>query len=91
MLDTVLYARDRWLKPDGVMLPDNCSLCLTATSESTFHERNLDYWNDVYGFKMTCMRNAVVQEASVMLVNDKHIATNSCLLKVSCIRYSIFS
>ena len=84
MLDTVLYARERWLKPDGIMLPDNCSLFLTATSETTFQERNLDYWNDVYGFKMTCMRNAVVQEASVMLVNDKYIATDSCLLKVDC-------
>ena len=82
MLDTVLYARDRWLKPDGIMMPDNCSLYLTASSDQALHERNLEYWENVYGFQMSCMRTAVVNEASVMVVNDSHIATDSCLLKV---------
>ncbi len=82
MLDTVLYARDRWLKTDGILLPDHCSLYLTASCDESFFERNLQYWNDVYGFRMTCMRSAVVKEASVMLVNDKYIATDACVLKV---------
>ena len=82
MLDTVLYARDRWLKPDGIMMPDNCRLYLTASSDQALHERNLEYWENVYGFQMSCMRTAVVKEASVMVVNDSHIATDSCLLKV---------
>ena len=82
MLDTVLYARDRWLKPDGIMMPNNCRLYLTASSDQTLHERNLEYWDNVYGFQMTCMRTAVVKEASVMVVNDSHIVTDSCLLKV---------
>ena len=75
MLDTVLYARDRWLKPDGIMMPDNCRLYLTASSDQALHERNLEYWENVYGFQMTCMRTAVVKEASVMVVNASHIAT----------------
>ena len=27
MLDTVLVARDRWLNPDGIIMPDKVSLC----------------------------------------------------------------
>ena len=27
MLDTVLVARDRWLNPDGIIMPDKVLLC----------------------------------------------------------------
>jgi hypothetical protein len=30
MLDTVLYARDKWLKPDGLMFPDRATLYVCA-------------------------------------------------------------
>ena len=36
MLDTVLYARDRWLKPGGVMLPDQASIWLTAIEDAEY-------------------------------------------------------
>lgn len=26
MMDTVLFARDRWLKPGGILLPDKCNM-----------------------------------------------------------------
>lgn len=34
MLDTVLYARDKWLKPDGIMFPDRATLLLCAIEVS---------------------------------------------------------
>lgn len=30
MLDTVIYARDKWLAPDGLIFPDRANLYLTA-------------------------------------------------------------
>ena len=30
MLPTVLYARDKWLAPDGILMPDKASLWATA-------------------------------------------------------------
>ena len=36
MLDTVLFARDKWLKPGGLMFPDRATLYVTAI-EVTHH------------------------------------------------------
>ena len=36
MLDTVLYARDRWLAPGGVLLPDQASLWVTAIEDAEY-------------------------------------------------------
>merc|ERR1712038_793593 len=33
MLDTVLYARDKWLKPEGHMFPDKAALFMTAIED----------------------------------------------------------
>ena len=30
MLDTVVYARDHYLKPGGVVLPDYCNICVVG-------------------------------------------------------------
>lgn len=36
MLGTVLYARDKWLKPEGVLLPDKCSLYIMGIEDSDY-------------------------------------------------------
>mmetsp|Transcript_75353 Transcript_75353/g.143429 ORF Transcript_75353/g.143429 Transcript_75353/m.143429 type:complete len:588 (+) Transcript_75353:47-1810(+) len=38
MVKSVLYARDRWLKPTGVMYPSHCRLLLAALDEPGFSE-----------------------------------------------------
>lgn len=41
MLDTVLYARDKWLKPDGVILPNKARLYIAGVSSQAL---DLDFW-----------------------------------------------
>ena len=82
MLDTVLYARDRFLKPNGIVLPDYCALYIAGLSDPSLHQRNVTYWNDVYGFKMSCMKSVVLKEASVMIVKESCVHTDYALLKV---------
>ena len=36
MLPTVLFARDRWLAPGGVLLPDKASLWVTAIEDAEY-------------------------------------------------------
>ena len=50
MLDTVLYARDKYLKPDGALLPDVC--CIKIAGFTKLATVDFDFWNDVYGFSM---------------------------------------
>eukprot|EP01024_Parvocaulis_polyphysoides_P051837 TRINITY_DN5112_c0_g3_i1.p1 TRINITY_DN5112_c0_g3~~TRINITY_DN5112_c0_g3_i1.p1 ORF type:complete len:404 (+),score=69.21 TRINITY_DN5112_c0_g3_i1:35-1213(+) len=46
MLNSVLWARDRYLKPGGVMLPCSARIFVAGGSESAL---GLDFWEDVYG------------------------------------------
>lgn len=41
MLDTVLYARDRYLQPDGIILPDRASMIITAIEDSQYKEEKI--------------------------------------------------
>ena len=63
MLPTVLWARDKYLKPGGVMLPSACELFLAASAND-----RLGFWADVYGFNMACIADELLKEASVEVV-----------------------
>lgn len=81
MLDTVIWARDHYLKPGGHILPDFCSISVVGMEDIAQHQNNVTYWNDVYGFKMSCMRTLVLQEASVIVVNKTNAFTDASTLK----------
>ena len=36
MLDTVLWARDRWLQPDGLIFPDKATLSLVGIEDGEY-------------------------------------------------------
>merc|ERR1719432_306406 len=77
MLDSVLAARDKYLKPGGSILPSRCSLHLTALSDIQRYNNLVGFWTDVYGFKMSCMRGPILGEANVEVVGSEHIVSNS--------------
>lgn len=39
MLDTVIYARDKWLVPDGLILPDRATLTLVGIEDGDYKVR----------------------------------------------------
>lgn len=82
MLDTVIYARDRWLKKKGgLMFPDKAKLYLTAIEDRAYKERKINFWDDVYGFKMSCIKEQAISEPLVDNVDAKQIVTNHVMLK----------
>lgn len=48
MLDSVIVARDRFLKPEGIMIPESADLWVAPCELP----RYFSYWTDVYGIKM---------------------------------------
>jgi len=80
MLETVLYARDKWLKPDGMLFPDKCSLYITAIEDRQYKDDKIHWWDDVYGFDMSCLRQVAIREPLVDVVDQKMVVTNHCLL-----------
>jgi hypothetical protein len=90
MLDTVIFARNKWLADGGSVYPDICSMYLAASGDENLYTGRLGYWDDVYGFKMSCMKCQVVKEGYVDIVNADKMLTDSCKIKVcnTCIQVS---
>ncbi|XP_076310911.1 protein arginine N-methyltransferase 1-like isoform X4 [Tachypleus tridentatus] len=81
MLDTVIYARDKWLKPDGLMFPDRATLFITGIEDRQYKDEKINWWDNVYGFNMSCIRKVAISEPLVDVVDPKQVVTNACLLK----------
>ncbi|DBA03498.1 TPA: hypothetical protein N0F65_011399 [Lagenidium giganteum] len=56
MLDTVLYARDKWLVEGGAMFPDHAVLYIGAIEDGEYKAEKIDFWDNVYGFDMSCIK-----------------------------------
>lgn len=81
MLDSVIYARDNCLKPGGLLLPNRCNISLVANGDVNTHKKLIEFWSDVYGYKMNCMKSEVVREASIDVVNSEFILSQPCVVK----------
>jgi protein arginine N-methyltransferase 3 len=88
MLPSVFFARDRYLKPDGLLVPSHASMWIAPVSDAEYLAENIGFWRDVYGFDMRAMQegvhtdvrmtvmpaDAVCGEASAFRMLDLHTA-----------------
>lgn len=81
MLDTVLYARDKWLVPGGLMFPDRATMYICAIEDSEYKEDKINWWDNVYGFDMSCIKRIATSEPLVDTVDGKQVATSICPIK----------
>lgn len=77
MLDTVLYARDHYLVPGGLILPDSTTLLMAGIEDAEYKEDKVGYWEDVYGFDYTPFKSVVTEEPIVDIVEAGAVMTNS--------------
>jgi len=83
MLDTVIFARDKWLNPGGLIFPDKATLHICAIEDSEYKEEKINFWDKVYGFNMSCIKEIALREPLVDTVDQKMIISDSCqILKV---------
>lgn len=69
-LDEMVDARDKWLKADGLMLPDRITFHLAA-----MRFKQSDFWHNVYGFRMDCMNAYSDSEPFLDRVSHRHQIT----------------
>lgn len=57
MLDSVLRARDLYLREDGLMVPSHCTMRIAPVSDKDWiaDASGEKFWKDVYGFDFTSM------------------------------------
>ena len=75
MLDSVIYARDKYLVKDGLMVPSHATLRIAPLADSELKANHIDFWKDVYGFDMTPMLEKAHEEAIARSVDPKELAT----------------
>jgi len=87
MLETVLVARERWLKPGGVVLPDVTTVVIEGLEAplTPAGRGTLDFWDDVYGFNFSAVKAKVParqlghsEETDVKVLDPEHIVTGRC-------------
>ena len=47
MLSTVLYARDKWLAPGGMIFPDKATLYVCAIEDRQYKDEKINWWDQV--------------------------------------------
>lgn len=75
MLDTVLYARDKYLVPGGLILPDKCSMYIAGIEDGNYKNDKIHYWEDVYGFDYTPFIEIAMSEPLVDTVENLSLIT----------------
>lgn len=81
MLDTVIWARDKWLVEGGLMFPDKASLYICAIEDKEYKDQKINWWDSVYGFDMSAIRDVALSEPLVDVVEPNQVNTDSCLVK----------
>ncbi|KAF0895122.1 hypothetical protein E2562_006829 [Oryza meyeriana var. granulata] len=81
MLSSVLYARDHFLKPDGAILPDTATIFGAGFGKGG---TSLPFWENVYGFDMSCIGKEVTGNSArfpvVDIVASEDIVTKTAVL-----------
>ena len=78
MLDCVLFTRDKWLKKDGIMFPDRAQMFLAAIEDKSYKHRKIDSWNSIYGFNMSCIKQAAIAEPLIDSCDDEYLISTTC-------------
>ncbi|KAH9949588.1 S-adenosyl-L-methionine-dependent methyltransferase, partial [Amylocystis lapponica] len=82
MLDTVLLARDRYLKPGGLIFPDNATLYLAAIEDADYKDEKINCdLGQCYGFDYSCIKDIALREPLVDTVELKAVTTDPCMIK----------
>ena len=77
MLDSVIWARDHYLKEGGLMIPSHCTLRIAPLTDSEWIEDHIHHWKNVYGFDMLSMHKDIYNDVMVREVQDFAVPAES--------------
>lgn len=84
MLESVLFARDKWLSKDGIMVPSQAILYLAPVNMTDYVKEHFRFYEDVYGFdfspmQLSVMTNTMKQPVILMLKPEQCLAPPSVI------------
>lgn len=79
MLDTVLVARDMYLKEGGLIFPDKASIHLALIEDEEYKNEKIEFWEDpmqLYGFDYSPFKKIAMSEPLVDVVDNGSVVTS---------------
>jgi len=73
MLPSVLWARDKYLSPDGLLVPSHATMWIAPISDPEYISDNVTFWRDVYGFDMKAMQAGIYDDVRVEVFAEKSL------------------
>ncbi|KAM9696446.1 protein arginine N-methyltransferase 2 isoform 1-T1 [Dama dama] len=62
MIESILYARDAWLKEDGVIWPTTAALHLVPCSADRDYRSKVLFWDNAYEFDLSPLKSLAIKE-----------------------------
>jgi len=78
MLESVLFARDKWLTKDGIMMPDKATMYVCSIEDAKYKEDKIHFWDSVYGFDMKRIKKIAITEPLVDTVDGRQVNSTHC-------------
>eukprot|EP00056_Hartaetosiga_gracilis_P009659 m.139234 g.139234 ORF g.139234 m.139234 type:complete len:538 (-) comp13165_c0_seq4:1418-3031(-) len=80
MFDSVIYARDKWLNKGGIVVPDVATMYVCGVDDTRWKE-DVAVWDNVYGLSMGTMKEEVVKQPAVTVVDKEIVLTQPFMMK----------
>ncbi|EDW97495.1 protein arginine N-methyltransferase 1 [Drosophila yakuba] len=76
MLDSIIYARENHLNPNGIILPSRCTLSLLGYGNDTLYAEQVEFWSNVYEVDMSDLRKRSIEEPLMEVVDAEFMLTD---------------
>ena len=76
MLDTVLFARDKWLKNNGLILPDRAKIYLCGLEDKNYKFSKIDSWDNIFDFDFSFLKGTAISEPLIDVCNKNNVISN---------------
>ncbi|KAG6468084.1 hypothetical protein ZIOFF_072652 [Zingiber officinale] len=75
MLTSVIFARDKWLKPGGLILPSHATIYMAPFTYDEMYESTINFWRNVYGINRSLGVSAMIPHAKLCAFEEPAIET----------------
>lgn len=83
-LSEVVMARDKWLKPGGLVFPDRAKIYSAMMEDAAYKQHHFDYYGSVWGFDFSAMKEAAHSEPVVSIFEPGQLLTSPvCVLDLN--------
>ena len=82
VLDSVLYARDKFLKANGVLFPSRTNILLSVSMDS-----EMGVWDDIEGFRFSTLKSYAKEQLIANSPLRRHLAASDMVASPKLFKY----